>query len=521
MKESNEATFNGLVEAMRLNQPGTFIELVNSCDDLFGHDADGHSLMWHARQSTNPIFAETLDLLASGKEFTEETVQPQPLAPESEPFPTPSASDSESVVPESAPAPEPSVHEPEPVSEPEATEHAPLLQQLKNSLLHCDFLGDEEKTKLSSIPLTKLCSYVAQNNILHQAAEAGCLPICEQLLGAGIPVDSPHTDDKSTALQKASWKRHLHVCEFLLQQGASVAAKDWKGYTALHNAAWACATDICELLLNHGADVNARSDRNRNTPLHFAESAIVCELLLKHGAEVNAKNADGQTPLHRAAEEASPAVCSVLLNNGAAVNAMDDHGCSPLFVAASEGAADVCRVLLNNGADVHTRNFDGRTPLHAAAPLHEADVCALLLEHGADVNARDNQGNTPLHRTLKCIRHVKFGDFSEGIAFEPFFYARENFRVLCSHGASCFTKNNEGRMALLPILNRKCVIITSIMGGVLCSIVGGIICLLSLSEIMPFEEGFEVLILILEVLLALGMLLGYCISVTVAHTKGW
>ncbi len=72
MKEHTDTTFNALVEAMHRNEAGTFIELVNNCDDLFGHDADGHSLMWHARQSQNPVFAETLDLLAAGKPFTEE-----------------------------------------------------------------------------------------------------------------------------------------------------------------------------------------------------------------------------------------------------------------------------------------------------------------------------------------------------------------------------------------------------------------------------------------------------------------
>lgn len=71
MKEHTDATLTALIEAMHRNEPDTFIELVNNCHDLFGHDAAGHSLMWHARQSSNPVFAETLELLAAGKPFTE------------------------------------------------------------------------------------------------------------------------------------------------------------------------------------------------------------------------------------------------------------------------------------------------------------------------------------------------------------------------------------------------------------------------------------------------------------------
>ena len=363
MKEHSDTTFNALVEAMRRNEAGTFIELVNNCDDLFGHDADGHSLMWHARQSQNPVFAETLDLLAAGKPFTEEAVQKQVSPPAPKPAPVPAA--------------------PEPAPVLSTSELEPLLHQLHESLLHGDILDDEEKKKLSNLPLAELCSYVTKNNLLHRAAEKGSLPICEQILKVGVPVDTPSTYNKSTALQNSARDGALDVCKFLLQHGASVAVKDEHGKTALH-AAVCCRFSEEEKALE------------------------ICKLLLKYGADLEAKDSVGATPLHKAAFEGTPAMCELLLAHGADMNAIDHSGASVLHWAASGGLAgknaDNVVFFLKRGMDVNARDYHGDTPLHAATGRSSNWGCIYpnrkgfqaLLAHGADRFARNNEGKIAL-----------------------------------------------------------------------------------------------------------------------------
>jgi len=111
-----------------------------------------------------------------------------------------------------------------------------------------------------------------------------------------------------------------------------------------------------------GADVNGKSGRNATTPLHLAannspwnrvmgtihDDKEIVELLIVKGADVNAKNADGGTPLHR---------------------------------AAWKGHKEVAELLITNGADVNAKNADGHTPLDRAN-ANTGKIADLLRKHG-------------------------------------------------------------------------------------------------------------------------------------------
>lgn len=90
----------------------------------------------------------------------------------------------------------------------------------------------------------------------------------------------------------------------LLEQGADVNIRNYKGQSALHCAAKAGFIEPVRILLDHGADVNAQ-DRDGDTPLHTAcKSSIknhqriqqVVDLLIKNGANLSARNNRGRTP---------------------------------------------------------------------------------------------------------------------------------------------------------------------------------------------------------------------------------
>ncbi len=91
----------------------------------------------------------------------------------------------------------------------------------------------------------------------------------------------------------------------LLEQGADVHIRNYKGKTALHVGAKAGFVPALEILLEHGADPNA-ADPTGETPLHeVVRSTIkrverrvgVVELLLAHGADPTIENQSGESPL--------------------------------------------------------------------------------------------------------------------------------------------------------------------------------------------------------------------------------
>jgi ankyrin repeat protein len=145
------------------------------------------------------------------------------------------------------------------------------------------------------------------------------------------------------------------VLRLLVERGADVNAQADDGKTALHWAAQNHDLAEMEYLLNQKADPHLRIHdsvyytSNGFTPLHFQLGAYASlttspsaadrikgiELLLKHGADINAKDANGNTPLHLAAEWGDPEIVSALLARGADARAVNLAGQTPLALIQS------------------------------------------------------------------------------------------------------------------------------------------------------------------------------------------
>jgi len=83
------------------------------------------------------------------------------------------------------------------------------------------------------------------------------------------------------------------------------------------------------------------------------------------------------------------------LDGGADVTARHEGGQTPLHWAAGNGSPANIQALLDAGADVVARNEYGRTPLHNAAWSGNPATIQALLAAGADANAKDEVGKTP------------------------------------------------------------------------------------------------------------------------------
>lgn len=97
------------------------------------------------------------------------------------------------------------------------------------------------------------------------------------------------------------------MIDFLLEKGASINCKDIDNYTPLLTASWKGQTEAVKLLIQKGAKLQA-TESSLKTCIHLAvEHANTTTLkeLLENGASglVNATDKNYQTPLHYAAQE--------------------------------------------------------------------------------------------------------------------------------------------------------------------------------------------------------------------------
>jgi ankyrin repeat protein len=82
-------------------------------------------------------------------------------------------------------------------------------------------------------------------------------------------------------------------------------------------------------------------------------------------------------------------------------SASDANGVTPLMKAALRGDESTVRQLLDRGADANAQDRDGETALMAASYNGNGRVVRLLLDHGAQVNPRSRKGYTALDLAVK------------------------------------------------------------------------------------------------------------------------
>lgn len=98
-----------------------------------------------------------------------------------------------------------------------------------------------------------------------------------------------------------------------------------------------------------------------------------------------------------------------LILSGAPINARSEaDGRTPLYRAALHGHLDITRFLINRNARVSMGDKNGNTPLHTAAFFGRTELVTLLLEKGASRNSKNNRGKTPVD--------VVSGKWNEGLA---------------------------------------------------------------------------------------------------------
>jgi len=152
---------------------------------------------------------------------------------------------------------------------------------------------------------------------------------------------------------------------------------------------------------NAAAQGNGAEPLNRDplarffTAIAMNDIAIVQRTLMEVPSSIDWRNAEGVTPLMKAAQAGAKEAAWILARApGVELEAANANGSTALMFAAFEGRAAVADVLLKAGADINHRNKSGHTALMSAAAHGYRNTVTLLLQAGADPTVQDAEQTT-------------------------------------------------------------------------------------------------------------------------------
>jgi uncharacterized protein len=243
---------------------------------------------------------------------------------------------------------------------------------------------------------------------LFSAVDANCLDLATQLLDQGASVEAR---DRLGArpLSHAAKAGHLGLVDLLLARGAPIDARNLAGSTALYLAAEGSHILIAQRLIERGADVKL-AGRSGITPIAaaaYAGNDIIFDALLARGADERAPDDTGKPPIVYAAAAARFDIVKRLLARNIDVNARYPNDLTLLMWASGpdEGvqeaqAMTIVSYLLDAGARIDDRDNRGRTALMIAAEGGHAELAGLLLARGADPSLKDKAGKRAADLTV-------------------------------------------------------------------------------------------------------------------------
>jgi len=177
----------------------------------------------------------------------------------------------------------------------------------------------------------------------------------------------------------------------LLEQGASVTARDPSGASALVAAAYGNHVEVARLLLDAGADVDVKDSTEQSAYLiatsEVGDDTTLLDVTLAAGADVNAKDSYNGTGLIRAADRGYVDVVRRLLETEIEVDHVNRLGWTALLEAIIlEGGGtahtETVRELVEGGVDVNIADGDGVTPLAHARGHGYDEIASILREAG-------------------------------------------------------------------------------------------------------------------------------------------
>ena len=243
---------------------------------------------------------------------------------------------------------------------------------------------------------------------LFSAVDGNCIDLATKLLDQGASVDAR---DRLGArpLSHAARSGHLQMVDLLLARGAPINARNLAGATALYFAAEGSHISIAQRLIERGADVKltGRSGISPVAAAAYAGNDVIVEALLAGGADERTPDETGKPPIVYAAAGARLDIVKRLLARNIDINARYPNDLTLLMWASGPDekapeaqAIKVVTYLLDAGAHIDDRDDRGRTALMIAAEGGRTEIANLLLARGADSSLKDKTGKRAADLTM-------------------------------------------------------------------------------------------------------------------------
>ncbi|KAI0971998.1 ankyrin repeat-containing domain protein [Xylaria arbuscula] len=207
----------------------------------------------------------------------------------------------------------------------------------------------------------------------------------------------------------------LTFLKFLIDKGASLTVRDFRGRTLLHEAVkrlqtWESHNGVDResclgILLARGMDHRAVDNYGNNLLHELATHSLndgshrpeailgLWNRLLSLGLDPRQRNCAGRTPLHILCSSKSQHYVSrlsmvlpidIVISKMKTLEPMtidvaDNSGITPLHLASTTSGV-YAQKLLDAGADPTRATIEGRTPLHLAAQSRESNIVGILLD---------------------------------------------------------------------------------------------------------------------------------------------
>jgi uncharacterized protein len=243
---------------------------------------------------------------------------------------------------------------------------------------------------------------------LFSTADGNCIALATELLDDGASVDARDRFGARPLSHAARFGR-LEMVDLLLAHGAPIDARNLAGATALYFAAEGGHTSVVQRLIERGADVKltGRSGISPVAAAAYVGNDTIVEALLARGADQRAPDETGKPPIVYATAGARIEIVKRLLARNVDINARYANGLTLLMWASGPDekapearAMQVVTYLLDAGAHIDDRDDRGRTALMIAAEGGHAEIVSLLLARGADSTLKDKAGKRAADLTV-------------------------------------------------------------------------------------------------------------------------
>ncbi|EPQ26387.1 uncharacterized protein PFL1_06035 [Pseudozyma flocculosa PF-1] len=222
------------------------------------------------------------------------------------------------------------------------------------------------------------------------------------------PSSQPAATDDAVAIpvtiHSAAQRGDLATIVDLVQSGtATVDQRDKDGITPLHWASINAQLHVCRYLIDNGAHVDPLGGDLVASPLQWAARnghTYVLELLTNHGADPTITDSQGFNALHLVVHSSAVMPLVYILQHPALAqpegfDSTDSQGHTALMWAAYQGDAISVDILLKHGSDVHKRDASGLTAMHWAVVKGNRLCIRLLAQAKSDLWAKEASGKTP------------------------------------------------------------------------------------------------------------------------------